>query len=236
MEDLFFNASILHEISRHEEAAEEMKKLIKENPVLDKDERSLFLAIYKPVLDDARRTLSLFVDAVADEESMNGDPVRCEIFAKKRDEAAARLTDLCNEVLTLIDSCLLPKAQDSQAKVFFCKMRGDLFRYLLENEADEEKAATLRNDADMAYLAAIGASMDLTRGDPVRLGTILNYAVFNHEHLGKTDKAIELVKDAMDSVGSEFDKMSDNAKAELLSIVSVMKSNLTNWEGSEEDE
>ena len=90
-------------------------------------------------------------------------------------------------------------------------------------------------EADKAYCAAIGSSEELMKSDPVRLGTILNYAVFNHEHMDRTERAIELVKEAMESVGSEFAKMSDNAKAELLSIVNAMKNNLAHWEGNGDD-
>jgi len=42
------------------------------------------------------------------------------------------LTNICNEILTILDKQLIPKATNGDAKVFFLKMKGDYCRYIAE--------------------------------------------------------------------------------------------------------
>lgn len=39
---------------------------------------------------------------------------------------------ICQEVLTLLDSSLVPGSPDSESKIFYLKMKGDYYRYLAE--------------------------------------------------------------------------------------------------------
>jgi len=42
------------------------------------------------------------------------------------------LSGYCNDILKLIDEFLVPKASDSESKIFYLKMKGDYFRYISE--------------------------------------------------------------------------------------------------------
>jgi hypothetical protein len=50
-------------------------------------------------------------------------------YKKKIEE---ELNTFCNDILKLIDEYLLPKAADSESKIFYLKMKGDYYRYISE--------------------------------------------------------------------------------------------------------
>ena len=53
------------------------------------------------------------------------------------------LTDICQDILNLIEDHLVPNSQSDEAKVFFNKMKADYFRYKAEFaiDANKQKAA-----------------------------------------------------------------------------------------------
>ena len=50
------------------------------------------------------------------------------------------LSDICNDVLSLLDKYLVAKASTAESKVFYLKMKGDYYRYLSEVAIGDSKA------------------------------------------------------------------------------------------------
>ena len=224
-------AGILQKLGRNSEAIDLLKQLIAKNPSLDWFERAHFFSIYKAKLDKFRHTLS----RLSAERIKATSPILCAKIDEEKAKVARELEDLCTETLDLIDNVLLKNCDGLQGQVFFEKMRGDLFRYLAENsEGDENVKHT--DEAEKAYSKAMDLAVNLPVSDQARLGTFLNYAVFLYEHRSNASRASELVRQAINSVGSEIDQLSANSKAETLEIVKVMRTNLMEWDEPEEEE
>merc|ERR1712046_333647 len=87
------------------------------------------------------------------------------------------LQKICNTILGLLDSNLIPKASNGESKVFYQKMKADYFRYIAEF-TDGDKKTTAANNAKLAYEEAQKvAEKDLAVTHPIRLGLALNFSV-----------------------------------------------------------
>lgn len=55
-----------------------------------------------------------------------------------RGKIEGELEGICNDVLTLLDTSLIPNSKNAEAKVFFLKMKGDYYRYLGEFQSGDK--------------------------------------------------------------------------------------------------
>ena len=234
VEDLLYFANVKHDINQFQEATEYLKQLVEMNSNLDKETRKLFGIIFKDAIDPVRNTLRILRNA-----SQRTNSTQAELLNKEIDASLSDLNSLCQKALTLINNYLEPNAEDFSAKTFYYKMKGDLYRYLYEfNDEDKEE---LLQKADSSYRSAIDvSSTELNGQDPIRLGSILNYAVLLYEHMKKEFEAVKILKDALNKAQDETKTLSENSKKESVTIINVMQSNLSVWErgddGEEEDE
>lgn len=70
-----------------------------------------------------------------------------------RAKAEAELTKICENILSLLDSHLIPNANSGESKVFYLKMKGDYHRYLAEFKMGAERKEAAENTL-MAYKSA----------------------------------------------------------------------------------
>ncbi|KAJ7389847.1 hypothetical protein OS493_028816 [Desmophyllum pertusum] len=93
-------------------------------------------------------------------ESENKEMVR--IAEEYREKIEKELKEKCNEVLSLIETLISRSPSDTEPKVFYLKMKGDYFRYLVEiidNTAEREIRAKDSRDAyEKAQTAAKGVT------------------------------------------------------------------------------
>ena len=239
-DDLLYLAELMKKIRRPKDGLDLMEKLSKLKPSFNDVERSSFGIIFKEAVDTIRKSLRALTENYEYEEK-NGKPDYCERIKGIINETFSDLKNLCEKTLKFIDEELLPNAESSQAKVFFLKLKGDIYRYLSEFAEDGEKDNYLTSAED-SYLAAIPISKsDLKKSDPVRLGLILNYAVFKYEHVQAFDEAKDLLNDAIQLLDNDFSDLSPETADESKAIIEVMQSNLQNWnqvlsDGEEEEE
>ena len=74
-------------------------------------------------------------------------------------------------------------------------------------DMDKQISLALLQEGDAMYRAAMDACIKTTPTNPVRLGTALNYSVFQYEMLGKQEEACEMAKAAFDDAISELDSL-----------------------------
>lgn len=236
-EDLLYFANVKHDINQFQEATEYLKQLVEMKSKLDKNERKLFGIIFKDAIDPIRTTLRILRDASQKSQlSQDTTPTQLEILNKEIDASYSDLNNLCQNALSLINNYLQPNAEDVSAKTFYYKMEGDLYRYLYEYSDNEIKEELLQK-ADSAYRSAIEvSSTELNGQDPIRLGSILNYAVLLYEHMKKELEAVNLLKDALEKAQDESQALSDSSKKESITIIDVMQSNLGIWARESESE
>jgi hypothetical protein len=235
LEDLSFLAGVLFELDRFPAAISTLTRLIALKPVLSADLRLLFSRLFKKAVDAHRKTLRTLIANEADAPSPS---VRDTISGLATDELD-RLATLCGRIFQLIDHQLLPNAADQASVVFYRRARGDFSRYLCEfvtGEALEEAKA----DAERAYATALAAARDsLAPANPIRLGTVLNYAVFKNEHCQQCLDAAELLRVAVSEVGDGISALSDQSGEEAEEIMQVMVASLKRWgwlESTDEEE
>merc|ERR1711997_1368740 len=83
------------------------------------------------------------------------------------------LKDICEDVLSLIDSDLIPKASNAESKVFYHKMKGDSYRYLAEIAVGDDRKTLIEN-SHQAYIEATEISKkEMKPVDVVALGLAL---------------------------------------------------------------
>lgn len=94
----------------------------------------------------------------------------------------------------LLEEKVIPSDDDSHGKVFYCKMKGDYYRYMAEVAPEGEKRTTAMEGAKDAYKEACEAASNLGPSDPVRLGLALNSSVFQYEIMNNPEEACKLAK------------------------------------------
>ena len=110
-----------------------MKRIIDLNPELSNEERTYLSNIYKIAVSNRRN----YVRDIEQNWKIEQEHQRLERAAKIReflDTLYSELTEVCMDLISLIDSKLLPMATTPESRVFYMKLKGDYYRYILENE------------------------------------------------------------------------------------------------------
>ncbi|KAG5057003.1 hypothetical protein JHK86_011999 [Glycine max] len=101
----------------------------------------------------------------------------------------AELSNICNGILKLLDTRLVPFAASSDSKVFYLKMKGDYHRYLAKFiYCDTLLARAIGNLMRFGGFWDI-ANTELPPTHPIRLGLALSFSVFYYEILNSPDRA-----------------------------------------------
>lgn len=233
--DLLYLANVMERIQRPKDGLELIEKLSKIKPAFNVDERTSFSIIFKAAVDKIRNSLRVLNENLLYEEE-NSKPEHCERIKEIINESFSDLQKLCNNTLEMLDNQLLPNAESPQAKVCFLKLKGDIYRYLTEFAEGDEKEIFLAA-ADEAYSSALPIALsELKKSDTVRLGLILNYAVFKYEHKQAYEEAKDLLNKAIELLNNDFSDVSPDTENESKSIIEVMQNNLQRWNQSEEEE
>jgi len=123
-----------------------------------------------------------------------------------------------------------------ESVVFYYKMKGDIFRYLVEACSEFRQGVP---DGQMAlgfYLLAMEvATAHMSPGEPIRLGLVLNLSVFYHQILSAPARACEVAKNAFDEAVSELPEEGTVKFSDSSLIMTIIRDNLQRWTNSERD-
>lgn len=182
-----------------------MNKVVTGNPDLSVEERNLLSVAYKNTIG-SRRTAWRALSSIEKKEESKGSK-NIGLLKGYKAKIEGELNKYCNEILSLIDNQLIAKASNSEAKVFYHKMKGDYYRYISEYTSGSAHD-TAGKDAHEAYKAAtIVAEADLKTTHPIRLGLALNYSVFYYEVKNDPGVACQLAKKAFDDAIADIDQI-----------------------------
>jgi len=146
-----------------------------------------------------------------------------------RKKIEKELKDICQEVLSLLDKFLIPKATTAESKVFYLKMKGDYYRYLAEVATGDERNKVIE-ESQRAYNDAFDiAKNQMQPTHPIRLGLALNFSVFYYEILNAPDRACHLAKQAFDDAIAELDTLNEDSYKDSTLIMQLLRDNLTLW-------
>ena len=119
-------SDIASHIHAHSEMVEAMKSIARLNTNLSIEERNLLSVGYKNLIG-TRRASWRVVTAIESKEKEQGEPssVKIQVIDKYRAKIEKELTDICDDVLSLLKDTLIPLVNDDkdiEAKVFYHKM------------------------------------------------------------------------------------------------------------------
>ncbi|KAE9587132.1 putative 14-3-3 protein [Lupinus albus] len=194
-EEYVYMAKLAEQAERYEEMVEFMEKVsaAADNEELTVEERNLLSVAYKNVIG-ARRASWRIISSIEQKEESRGNDDHVSIIRDYRSKIESELSNICDGILKLLDSRLIPSASSGDSKVFYLKMKGDYHRYLAEFKTGAE-----RKDAAENTLAAYKSAQDIANTElppthPIRLGLALNFSVFYYEILNSPDRACNLAK------------------------------------------
>jgi len=228
-------ARLAEQAERYTDMSFEMRKAIEASAgIISEDERNLFSVAYKNVVGQRRSSWRAMCGI---EKKLNeGDPKLTHVKTYKS-RIENELTELCNEVLSILNDLLIKNAVDSCSKVFYMKMKGDYLRYLAEIHKDSESKDSINNAADVYKEAWEISTKELEPTHPIHLGLALNYSVYYFEILDDKTKACELAKKAFDDAISMLDHLKEESYKDSTLIMQLLRDNLTLWSADgEEDE
>jgi 14-3-3 protein beta/theta/zeta len=225
-DDLVQRAKLAEQAERYDDMATLMKKVTEMGVELSNEERNLLSVAYKNVVG-ARRSSWRVISSI---EQKTESSERKRTLAKEfREKVEKELSDVCHDVLTLLDKFLVPKTSSAESKVFYLKMQGDYYRYLAEVAASANRTGVV-DQSQKAYQSALDIAKDqMPPTHPIRLGLALNYSVFFYEILNAPDRACHLAKQAFDDAIAELDTLSDDSYKDSTLIMQLLRDNLTLW-------
>jgi len=116
-----YMAKLAEQAERYDEMVQYMKAVAKLGIELSVEERNLLSVAYKNVIG-ARRASWRIVSSIEQKEESKGNEEQVKRIKKYREKIEAELTDVCNDILTVLISHLIPSAEAGESKVFYYKM------------------------------------------------------------------------------------------------------------------
>ncbi|XP_042464768.1 14-3-3-like protein GF14-C isoform X2 [Zingiber officinale] len=229
-EDNVYLAKLAEQAERYEEMVEYMEKVVKtiNTEELTVEERNLLSVAYKNVIG-ARRASWRIISSIEQKEEGRGNENHVTLIKEYRSKVEAELGKICDGILKLLDSHLVPSASTAESKVFYLKMKGDYHRYLAEFKTSAERKEAAESTL-LAYKSAQDIALaDLAPTHPIRLGLALNFSVFYYEILNSPDRACSLAKQAFDEAISELDTLGEESYKDSTLIMQLIRDNLTLW-------
>ncbi|OCH90950.1 14-3-3-like protein [Obba rivulosa] len=229
--DCLFLAKVADQAERYQDVIAQLKQVIAVSDIqLTIDERNLLSIAYKNITA-AFRASWRSIDTLQRAQMHHLPRQEIVLMDVQKERIEDDIATTCKDVLGLLESYLIPSAETGEEKVFYCKMRGDYYRYLAEasrGKSREEYASTSLEAYKFAYKHALNT---LDPAHPTRLGLALNFAVYYHDILQSPERACYLAKHAFDeAVSSVTDPMfTGQILEDSLMILHLLKDDLILW-------
>nr|AFK40493.1 unknown [Lotus japonicus] len=238
-DNFVYIAKLAEQAERYEEMVEAMKNVAKLNVELTVEERNLLSVGYKNVVG-ARRASWRILSSIEQKEEAKGNDVSVKRIREYRQKVESELSNICSDIMIVIDEHLIPSSSAGEPSVFFYKMKGDYYWYLAEFKSGDDRKEAADQSMKAYQLASTTAETELPPTHPIRLGLALNFSVFYYEILNSPERACHLAKQAFDEAISELDTLSEESYKDSTLIMQLLRDNLTLWtsdipeEGGEE--
>jgi len=233
-EDFIYTARLAEQAERYDEMAEAMKKVAQQEQELSVEERNLLSVAYKNVVGSRRASLRI-IGSIEQKEESRGKVDHLNRAREYKKKVEKELTEICNDILDVLEKNLIAVSSTSESKVFYYKMKGDYHRYLAESTTGESKSQAAEK-ALAAYKSASDIAQDLLPTNPIRLGLALNFSVFYYEIMNSPDNAIKLAKSAFDDAIEKLEHLTDESYKDSTLIMQLLRDNITLWTSNAEDE
>lgn len=229
-------AMLAEQCNRFEEMVYFLEEMVKaRSKDLTSDERNLLSIAYKNSVS-SRRTALRTIIAYETKEKKKDTSTFLPFIQEYRKRVEDELTKLCKNVIDVIDTQLMKRAEEVEAKVFYTKMKGDYNRYIAEY-AEGDLKKQVADNALAAYKEANENAKSLPLLNPISLGLALNFSVFYYEVMNDHHTACKVASDAYEKVEKELPSIDEDAdeNRDILSIVNLLKENLEMWKSEGDD-
>ncbi|RWV93189.1 hypothetical protein GW17_00044375 [Ensete ventricosum] len=116
-----YMAKLAEQAERYDEMAESMKKVATLDVELTAEERNLLSVGYKNVIG-ARRASWRIMSSIEQKEESKGNEQNVKLIKGYRQKIEEELTQMCDDILAIIDQHLIPFSSSVESKVFYAKM------------------------------------------------------------------------------------------------------------------
>eukprot|EP00210_Caulerpa_lentillifera_P008369 g7981.t1 len=235
-EECVFMAKLAEQAERYDEMVEQVRRVAKlaSDQQLSVEERNLLSVAYKNVIG-SRRASWRIVSSIEHKEESKGNSENAARIRNYRVTIEKELTEICKNILELLENFLIPSAAAGESKVFYLKMQGDYHRYLAEFKAGAEKKESADHTLNAYKEAQDIALQELAPTHPIRLGLALNFSVFYYEILNSPEVACHLAKQAFDDAIAELDTLGEESYKDSTLIMQLLRDNLTLWTSDMQD-
>ncbi|XP_010553282.1 PREDICTED: 14-3-3-like protein D isoform X2 [Tarenaya hassleriana] len=227
-ENFVYVAKLAEQAERYEEMVDAMKNVAKLNVDLTVEERNLLSVGYKNVIG-ARRASWRILSSIEQKESAKGNEINAKRIKDYMQKVESELSNICGDIMSVLDDHLIPSASPGESTVFFHKMKGDYYRYLAEFKSGNEKKEASDQSMKAYETATSSAETELSPTHPIRLGLALNFSVFYYEIMNSPERACHLAKQAFDEAISELDTLNEESYKDSTLIMQLLRDNLTLW-------
>merc|ERR1719409_1591966 len=129
--------------------ADHMEAIGRMDNELSVEERNLLSVAYKNAVG-SRRAAWRIITSVEQKEKSKGNEENAKFAKEYCTKVENELQKICDTILGLLDSNLIPKASTGESKVFYQKMKADYYRYIAEFSDGDKKSKAAEN-ARLAY-------------------------------------------------------------------------------------
>lgn len=171
-EENVYMAKLAEQAERYDEMVEAMEKVAKTVDVeeLTVEERNLLSVAYKNVIG-ARRASWRIISSIEQKEESKGNDDHVAMIKDYRAKVESELSTICESILNLLDTHLIPTSTTGESKVFYLKMKGDYHRYLAEFKTGAER----KEAAESTLLAYKSAQVSSSNTFGLRISRSPNY-------------------------------------------------------------
>nr|CAD1843244.1 unnamed protein product [Ananas comosus var. bracteatus] len=223
-ESFVYIAKLAEQAERYEEMVDAMKSVAKLDVELTVEERNLLSVGYKNVVG-ARRASWRILSSIEQKEEAKGNEQHVRKIKEYRQKVESELSNICDDIMTVIDEHLIPSSTAVESSVFYYKMKGDYYRYMAEFKTGTERKEAAEQSLK-AYEHGRGRSLSHT---PNQIGFGFEFSVFYYEIMNSPERACHLAKQAFDEAISELDTLSEESYKDSTLIMQLLRDNLTLW-------
>ena len=232
VKEKIFMARVADQAERYEDMVEFLTEVIQlKEEDLTTEERNLLSVGFKNLISSSRAAWRT-VGAIEQNGKYAEYSSDCAVYKTK---VEAELADKCKKVINIVKDNSLPKAKEPESQTFYLKMIGDYYRYIAET-AKDALLTEVTNAALKYYQSATESAKSLKPYNSTRLGLALNFSVFHYEVKCDIPKACALAEEALDQAKENIDNMDNEDARDALSIVELLKENLSLWKEEGEDD
>ncbi|KAL4335237.1 hypothetical protein GQ457_07G029580 [Hibiscus cannabinus] len=203
-------AKLAEQAERFDDMVAAMKKIAELDVELTVEERNLLSVGYKNVIG-ARRASWRILSSIEQKEESKGNEEKAKKIKLYRQKVELELSNICNDIMGVINEHLIPSCSGGDSTVFYYKMKGDYYRYMAEFKTGDERKEAADQSMKAYQAATTTAEAELAPTHPIRLGLALNFSVFYYEIMNSPERACHLAKQAFDEAISELDTLNEES-------------------------